>query len=66
MKKLFVLLAVVLGASAGRPPGAAVQAPEPKVILITLDGARTEEIFDGLDTAVLASTLREGQKIEEH
>jgi hypothetical protein len=35
------------------------------VILITLDGARTEEIFGGLDLDVLKSTLKDGQKVEE-
>jgi hypothetical protein len=34
-------------------------------ILITLDGARTEEIFSGLDLEVLASTLKGGQKVED-
>jgi hypothetical protein len=36
-----------------------------RVVLVTIDGARTEEMFGGLDTAVLASTLREGQRIED-
>lgn len=36
------------------------------LMLITLDGARTEEIFGGLDVDVLRSTLREGQKVEDH
>ena len=35
------------------------------VVLITLDGARTEEIFGGLDLDILKSTLRENQKVEE-
>jgi hypothetical protein len=35
------------------------------VILVTLDGARTEELFGGLDLDVLRSTVREGQKAEE-
>jgi hypothetical protein len=35
------------------------------VILITLDGARVEEMFGGLDLAVLQSTLRSNQKPEE-
>ena len=35
------------------------------VILITLDGARTEEIFGGLDTEVLRSTLDGKQRIED-
>jgi len=34
------------------------------VILITLDGARTQEIFGGLDLAVLKSTARDG-KVED-
>ena len=58
------LLVLTLGASAIRASLAA-QTTEPKVVLITLDGARTEEIFGGLDASVLASTLREGQKIED-
>jgi hypothetical protein len=58
-------LALALGPSTPVAPGVAAQAPEPKVILITLDGARTEEIFGGLDAEVLGSTLREGQKIED-
>jgi hypothetical protein len=35
------------------------------IILITLDGARTEEIFGGLDVDVLKSTLKPEQKVEE-
>src|SRR5262245_66617540 len=44
---------------------AAVQAASPSVILITLDGARTEEIFGGLDADVFTSTLREKQVLQE-
>jgi hypothetical protein len=36
-----------------------------RVILITLDGARVEEVFAGLDPAVFTSTLRKGQTLEE-
>jgi Metalloenzyme superfamily len=36
------------------------------VILITLDGARTQEIFGGLDLDVLRSTLRPDAKVEEN
>jgi hypothetical protein len=36
------------------------------LILITLDGARVEEMFGGLDAAVLQSTLREGQTAADH
>jgi len=35
------------------------------VVLVTLDGARTEEVFGGLDVDILKSTLKEGQKLEE-
>jgi hypothetical protein len=38
---------------------------QPSVILITLDGARTEEVFGGLDADVLASTLKKDDKLEE-
>lgn len=36
------------------------------VILITLDGARTEEIFGGLDADILRSTLAKGATLETH
>jgi len=45
-------------------PGTA-QPDRQAVILITLDGARTEEIFGGLDLDVFKSTLREKQQIED-
>lgn len=34
------------------------------VVLVTLDGVRTEEVFGGLDAEVLASTLGDGQRLE--
>jgi hypothetical protein len=49
-----------LNGVAGQPP-----APTAAVILITLDGARTEEVFGGLDIDVLKSTLKAGQKVED-
>jgi type I phosphodiesterase/nucleotide pyrophosphatase len=55
-----VLLAGVPG-TAGQAPAAAGD----RIVLVTIDGARTEEMFGGLDTAVLASTLREGQRLED-
>ena len=36
-----------------------------RVILITLDGARHQEIFGGLNVDILKSTLRDGQKVED-
>jgi hypothetical protein len=39
--------------------------PGDAVVLVTLDGARVEEIFGGLDLAILKSTLRENQRVED-
>ncbi|MEO5820568.1 MAG: AP protein [Vicinamibacteraceae bacterium] len=48
------------------PPAAAQQAaPADAVILVTIDGARHEEIFGGLDLDILKSTLREKQQVED-
>ncbi len=61
LRLLLVLLALAAAATspfAQAPAGHAV-------VLITLDGARTEEIFGGLDAAVLSSTLREGAALDE-
>lgn len=56
------LVAVVL---AGPASSGQMAASTDAVILITLDGARTQEVFGGLDTAVLKSTLKEDQKVED-
>jgi hypothetical protein len=37
-----------------------------RVVLVTLDGARTQEMFGGLDLEVMQSVLREGQTLESH
>jgi Type I phosphodiesterase / nucleotide pyrophosphatase len=60
-----VVLAVVSVAVAARSVAPA-QAPRPSVILVTLDGARAEEIFGGLDLAVLKSLLKRGETLEAH
>ena len=39
--------------------------PADRVILITLDGARIEEMFGGLDPEVFTSTLGKGQTLED-
>ena len=63
---LILLTLLAAAGAAGRSTiDVAAQTSESRVILITLDGARTEEIFGGLDADVLASTLRENQKLEE-
>jgi hypothetical protein len=54
----------VTSSSAGLQTGQTAGSNVDNVILVTLDGARTEEMFGGLDAAVLASTLKEDQKIE--
>jgi len=59
------LLAAALAAIAAilQTPTAAQQTAD-NVILITLDGARTEEIFGGLNAEILRSTLKEGESLE--
>jgi hypothetical protein len=58
---------VVAGLMTLIAPGAPVDARQPadRLVLITLDGARTQEIFGGLDLDVLKSAVRDGQKVEE-
>jgi hypothetical protein len=72
MRRLSLLFVAVV--CLGAPPSLAVRASASQpvaaqagdnVILITLDGARTQEIFGGLDVDVLRSTLTEKQKIED-
>ena len=62
MRRLVALLIALLGAlllpAAILPPLDAQAARH--AVLITLDGLRTEEIFGGLDRAVLASTNPDG------
>jgi len=38
----------------------------PAVVLITLDGARIEEMFFGVDTAILRAQLKPEQRLEDH
>jgi len=37
----------------------------PAVVLVTLDGARLEEVFGGLDVSIVQSQLKEGQRLED-
>jgi hypothetical protein len=55
---LFCLTVLTIGAGAAQPA-------RQNVILITLDGARTEEIFGGLDVDVLRSTIDDQQRVED-
>jgi hypothetical protein len=59
---------VALAVAASLPVFSYVRQPasdRQNVVLITLDGARTEELFGGLDVDVLKSTLRDKQKPED-
>lgn len=58
-------IAAVTGLALTTAAGARQTAVADNVILVTLDGVRTEEVFGGLDLDVLTSTLRDGQKAEE-
>ena len=57
------LCAIALGLTAA--PSAQRTEPSHAVILVTLDGARTEEMFGGLDTAIVRSTLKKGSRLED-
>jgi hypothetical protein len=59
----FVVAALVAAALAGVP---AAQDRGENLVLVTLDGARVEEMFGGLDASVLRSTLPRDAVVEEH
>ena len=40
--------------------------PQRNVVLVTLDGVRTQEVFGGLDVELLRGRLRAGQRLEDH
>ena len=60
-------LLLVAGLVTGRPPTAATPAQPPRhnAVLVTLDGARIQEVFGGLDREAFQSTLRDGQRLED-
>lgn len=65
-KQLRAMALTLLAVVAADAPGHS-QVPQTapsNVILITLDGARIEEMFGGMQIGILQSTLREGQKVE--
>jgi hypothetical protein len=68
MKRCLTIFALAVVPFAGTARSGSAQLPAgtaDNVVLVTLDGARGEEIFSGLDLDVLKSTLKEGQKPEE-
>jgi hypothetical protein len=56
------------GAFAPRPAAqpASARSSIHNLILVTLDGVRTEEMFGGLDAEIFRSTLTKDDKLEEH
>ena len=64
--RALVATLLVVGVGIVHATGTAGQDAQSRVILITLDGARVEEMFGGLDVTALRSTLRQNEKIEEH
>lgn len=63
-----VVLGAMLSLSADGRGAAQTSRPavgDERVVLITLDGARTQEIFGGLDETILRSTLAANQTLEE-
>ena len=58
-------LRLLLTAAALAWPAIAGAQGQPSVVLVTLDGARIEEMFGGLDAAVVSSQLRDGQRLED-
>ena len=64
-RRMIACAGAVALALATSPSRAQEPATPDAVVLVTLDGARTEEIFGGLDLDVLKSTLKPEQKVEE-
>jgi Type I phosphodiesterase / nucleotide pyrophosphatase len=65
MMRRLIALSLLLPLAAAAGPRGDEQGPEDRIVLVTIDGARTEEIFGGLDLAVLKSTLRRSQRVED-
>ena len=53
------VILLLIAAPAAQPQGGR------NLILITLDGARTQEIFGGLDVEVLRAGLKNDERLEE-
>src|SRR6185436_1251124 len=61
----FAVVTLSCAIAAGIQPSAQSSDAGDNVVLITFDGARTEEVFGGLDLELLTSTLKDGQKVED-
>lgn len=65
MRRLSIVLAAAVLAASAHPRTQAPPEPSDNLVLITLDGARVEEMFGGLDARILRSTLAETAVLEE-
>ncbi len=63
-QRLLLTLGLLLTSTAGLPAGQEAGDTADAVVLVTLDGARTEEVFGGLDRDILESTLKSGQNLD--
>jgi len=63
--KAFALLFVALASFAHAQRGQTPSTSNDNIILVTLDGARTQEIFGGLDLEIFKSTLKGDAKPED-
>ena len=61
-----VRLALSVAGIASWLVAAVLAQPPPAVVLFTLDGARIEEMFFGMDAAIVRSQLKQGQRLEDH
>src|SRR5207245_5410072 len=63
---LFLIVSAGLASTPpAQSPATGTRRPIDNVILLTLDGVRTQEIFGGLDLDVLRSTVHRDAKVEE-
>ena len=62
MTRLFIVASALALTTTGVPQA---QPRDRAVVLVTLDGARWQEIFGGLDVEVLRSTLKKEQAVEQ-
>jgi hypothetical protein len=65
MRLLIIGAAIVLAALDAVHASQQFREAEQSVVLVTLDGARTEEIFGGLDAGILESTLPRSERLEQ-
>jgi hypothetical protein len=66
MKRIVVVVLAAWSMGSGAGSHAAQPASDgDRVVLVTLDGARGEEVFGGIDRSILESTLKPPQRVED-